>query len=319
MADPKQKKGKVATASDELAKIRAKLGHLTMEWQPSKMLDTGVPDLNEVLGNRETGLTFGRIMEISGWESQGKTAIALCLAALAQKQGAWIIWIDFENSFDPTWAVARGLDLDKVIVIAPYVGSFNTKKKKKGEEEEEIQVASKKMRLATAQELCEEGEAAMAQISKHCDKIMMIVDSIPAMLPEGEQADGLSGANMRTNMDLPMFLSRLLRRWIGMAQAYNTMVVLINQLRQKPIGFGDPDYTPGGNAVRFYCHVRVRMYRSKGGVIKRKGKTVGMQGIIRNVKNKSGSAERAKVGFKLYFQGPMEFLPAAELEKDEEK
>lgn len=296
----------------DLEKIRAKLGHLTLEWEPVEFMDTGFPDLNEVLGHPTKGLEFGRLMEIAGWESQGKTALALSLTALAQQQGAAIVWADFENSFDAEWAKTRQMKVEidsegKVIgpdefeLIQPYVGNF---------EKEKLP------RLSTAQELCAEVEAVLALKHKKFKKITLVVDSIPAMLSEGEAEAGLEGQNLRTNMDLPLFLGKLLRRWIGLAQSYNVMMIFINQLRNKPDPY-NPVYTPGGNATRFYCHARVRIRRAKGGFIKKKGKNVGIQGIIENYKNKSGSPERAKVGFKLYFKGPMEFLAADKLEKED--
>ncbi len=297
-------------AKSDLERIRHALGHFTLEWTPTEYLDTGFPDLNEVLGHRERGLTFGRIIEISGWESSAKTALALSLAALSQQQGASVLWLDPETSFDADWAKIRGMEIttddegqvvgpDSFTLIQPYVGNFGK---------------DKMPRMATAQELCVEAEEVLAAKRKRFKKLILVLDSIPALLPEMEAEAGIEGANMRSNMELPMFLSRLLRRWIGLAQSYNCLIVLINQLRSKPDKY-NPDYTPGGNAVRFYSHVRVRIRRAKGGVIKAKGKTTGMQGIITNVKNKSGSAERASVGFKLFFRGPLEFCDAAKLER----
>lgn len=304
-------KAKVSKNTNDLEIIRAGLGHLTFEWKPTEYLDTGFADLNEVLGHKIKGLTFGRIMEISGWSSQGKTAISLSLAALAQQQEAGIIWADFENSFDIDWARSRGMEIettsegqvvgpDSFTLVQPYVGTFD----------------GKETRLTNAQELCSEIQAVIEAKSKRFNKIMLVVDSIPAMLPEYEAEAGLEGANMRSDMDLPKFLSRLMRRWIGLAQSYNVLMVLINQLRSSPVPF-KPDYTPGGNAVPFYSHVRVRIRRAKGGMIKRGGKTVGMQGIIENNKNKSGSPEKSCVGFKLYWEGPIEFVEAKKLDKDE--
>jgi recombination protein RecA len=305
--------------ADVLARVRAKLGHFTLEPRPVLYLDTGFQDLNEVLGHRDHGMYYGKITEVSGWNSAGKSALGAAIAAMGHLQGALVIWLDVENSFDPVWSKQRGMEVevdekgrvkvtDKLILIQPYVGTFKDEKKP---------------RLTSAQDLCEEVEQVLAALTDEegrikNERIILVVDSVAALLTEGEAEAGITGQTMRTNFDLPVFLGRLLRRWTGLAQAHNMMVVLLNQLRQKPMVFGDPSYSVGGNAVPFYCHVRVRMRRAKGGLIKRKGKTVGVQGIIDNTKNKTGGRERVAVGFKLYFDGPLEFLEASDLEKDDE-
>src|ERR1017187_9999898 len=94
--------------SKTLSQIRAKLGHAQLEWTPNAWLDTGIPDLNRVLGHADKGLAYGRIIEMSGWESSGKSALGLSVAALAQRNGAVVVWGDIENSWDPGWAKLRG-------------------------------------------------------------------------------------------------------------------------------------------------------------------------------------------------------------------
>src|SRR5438105_2568445 len=328
-----------------LAKIRESLGHMAMEWAPSDWLDTEVPELNKVIGHKEKGLPYGRIIEISGWESQGKSALMMSIAALAQCDGAHVIWEDVENSFDPGWARQRGmaacscikitsnngskntcklcggensstfgLDTDKLILLQPYVGKFmdvdpRTKKK----------TLSKEARLSNAQELCSEAEKCMEASAKTFKKRILVLDSIPALLTAGEAAAGIEGGNLRTNMDLPMFMSRLLRRWVGTAQVTNTLIVLVNQLRTNPMNkFSSPDYTPGGNAPLFYSHVRVRVNRIKGGKIMDKGNMVGIQGIMRALKNKSGGVEGSTVGYKLKFNSNVEFVPVSSLKRSDE-
>jgi len=306
----------VTKENRDLERIRARLGHLTLEWAPTEFLDTGIPDLNEVLGHRERGLTFGRILEIFGWESVGKTSLTLTIAALAQKQNASVVWCDLENSFDADWCKKRGLTVevdsagrvigpDSFTLIQPYVGHF-------GKEKEP--------RLTNAQELCAEAEMVLGEKAKRFKRLLLVVDSIPAMETAMQAKAGIGGSNMRTKLDLAVFLSELLRHWVGMAQSNNCMIILLNQLRSKPDPY-NPDYTPGGNAARFYSHVRAKIRRAKGGVIKGSGKTsgrtVGMKGILENRKNKSGSPEKMNVGFKIYWSGPMQFCAAKDLEKDE--
>lgn len=282
-----------------LEAIRKKMGHLTFKGAPTLWLDTGIPELNQVAGNRENGLAYGRIMEVFGWESHGKSAISMALAALAQRDGAHVILMDLENSYEEQWVRRRGIDPEKnFTLIQPYVGIFGKEKKP---------------RLATAQELCEEAEEVLEVKRKKADRMVLIVDSLTSLLTAGEAAAGLTGQNLRTKMDLPEFLGRLLRRWAGTAASYNVMLMLINQLRENPMAFGDSTYTPGGNAPKFFSHVRVKVTRVRGGRITDKGVVVGIRGIMKAVKNKVGGLEGAEVGYKLMFNGPIEFLPAKRL------
>jgi len=243
-------------------------------------------------------------MEISGWQSAGKTAIAMTLCALAQQDNAHIIWGGFEDrNIDDNWASIRGLNLSKNFTpIVPYVGTFG---------------GEKLPRLASAQELMEEMEEVMAARHKQNDRMVVVIDSIAALLPEGEAEAGLTGGGFRSSMDLPMMMGRLLRRWVGLAQWYNCLIIMINQLRTNPMSrFGDPTYTPGGNAPLFYSHVRLRVRRVKGGQIMQDGKMVGIRGIIKAVKNKAGGRENAEVGFRLFFDGPTEFVSVKDIKKE---
>ena len=327
--------------TNNLSEIRESLSHVALKWRPSTFLDTKLPDLNQVLGHAVKGIPYGRIIEISGWESNGKTSIILSVAALAQRDGALVIWGDVENSFDAGWARTRGfclcpkcsgtgmvkdkecsacggpdaptcgLDTDKLVLIQPYVGRFSYKDKF-GKTHME-----KDPRLSTAQELCAEMEGAM-QVGKH-EKRILVVDSVAALMTEGEAVAGIEDANMRSDMDLPKFMSRLLRRWVGSAQVYNTLIVLVNQLREGPgKGFGDPTTTPGGNAPKFYSHVRVRVSRVAGSKIVDQQKVIGFRGVMKCLKNKAGGAEGSEIGYRLLRAGPLEFVPAKDV-RDEGK
>jgi recombination protein RecA len=291
----------VAITNKDLEKIRKKLQHFSLEQTPDTFLDTGNQDLNEVLGNRELGLSYGRLIEISGWESTAKSALSLMLAALAQAQGANVVWLDLETSKDEAWWRKRSLDPDKVACIQPYVGHFGAEKEK---------------RLASAEELCEEAEDMIAADYKPGRKTILVLDSIPALLTEAEASAGIVDQNMKSGtMSTPVFLSRLLRRWAGISISYNVLSIFINQLRQSPQPF-KPDYTPGGNGPRFYCHSRVRMRRvGKGLMLDKHKNVVGIEGIITNFKNKSGSPERARIGFRLPHGEPFEFVPVDVIEK----
>jgi len=338
---------------DELSKMRQSLGHIALAWKPQQWLDTKIPELNAVLGHATRGIPYGRMIEVSGWESQGKSALILALAALAQQDDAHVIWGDMESSFTSDWALQRGfarcpkcngtalvvrktssggtkveipsdcpdcggpdspvagMDTSRLTLIQPYVGQFSYKDKETGKVHQE-----KNPRLSTAQELCSEMEEAMKQ--KGHSKRIVVLDSIAAMLTEGESLTGLEDANMRTNMDLPLFMGRLLRRWVGCAQVHNALIILINQLRESPKkSFGDPTHTPGGNAPKFYSHARVRVHRVAGSKILDKGRLIGIKGIAKALKNKMGGQEGAEVGFRLMFNGPIEFVPAADVKAKE--
>jgi RecA/RadA recombinase len=280
--------------------------------------------------------------------SQGKSALVMSIAALAQYDGAHVVYGDVENSFDPGWARVRGmakcphcngtgtrptvkdpailteciscggpeattagLDVSKLTLVQPYVGQFSYVDKKTGKTHQE-----KNPRLSTAQELCSEIEASMQQ--KGHTKRVVVLDSIAALLTEGESLTGLEDANMRTNMDLPLFMGRLLRRWVGCAQVHNALIILVNQLREGPkSSFGDSSYTPGGNAPKFYSHVRVRVHRVAGSKIMDKGEVIGIRGIMKCLKNKTGGGESSEIGYRLLFNGPLEFVPADDVKKKE--
>ena len=259
--------------------------------------DMSVPEINNFVAN-------GVVVH----NSHGKTAIALSLSALAQVGGARVVWGDLENSWDEKWSRARGLDPGKVELIQPYVGQFNYIDKKTGKVHQE-----KNPRLSTAQELCAEIEAVIKSPvgKKIAAKQIGVIDSIASLLTEGEGDAGIENANMRTNMDLPMFVGRLMRRWMACAQSYNTTFIFINQMRQKPgVKMGSPWYSPGGNAPRFYCQVRLRAKRT--GFCKDAGKNVGIQGILKATKNKAGGEEGAEIGYRL-LKGVLEFVPAKDV------
>jgi hypothetical protein len=93
-------------------------------------------------------------------------------------------------------------------------------------------------------------------------------------------------------------------------------MLFINQLKVSPMQkFGNPEYTPGGKALKFYCHIRVRAGRAKGGKILQAGKTIGIQGIMRNIKNKAGGVEWSSCGYKLFFEGRLVIMAKEKIKK----
>lgn len=276
-----------------LDQIRASLGHKSFIHTPTMWLDTKSRYLNSVLGREDLGIPYGRMIELTGMESNGKTAMGLTIGAIAQRDGAVVSVLDLESSWDSEWASRRGLDAKKVQLLQPYVGKF---------------AKEKDARLISSQELFEEAERVMsasyaeAQAKKRQHKMFMLVDSIAAILTDEESAAGLADSNMRSKLSTAVFLGQLMRRWVGLCQSYNVLVVFINQMRINPMQFfGDPHYTPGGNAPRFFCHIRAKMRRVKGGRMTNLGKVIGVKGILQNTKNKVGGVEGTSCGYKLLF------------------
>lgn len=277
------------TAAEEVALIRKNLGHFVGEQTVAGWLNTGNKRLNAVLGSEELGIAYGKIIEIQGPNSNGKTLLALLVAALAQADGAKVGWADLENSFDKTWVEAQGVKFDQVAVFKPEVGIFGK---------------DKSTRLHSAEELFREMEAWMKYHYKQNPKckLLLVIDSISAILVEDEESGGFS-AKMSSSMGLPKFLSKLGRRWVGKAASYNCMMIFINQIRMAPMAFGNPEKTTGGEAMKFYAHVRAKVRRVKDGRIMGMKKVIGLRGIIKNIKNKAGegSLEGAECGFETRF------------------
>lgn len=302
---------KIIDPAKELIAIRAAMGHLPSHKQYRYYLDLGDRDANNVFGHPDKGIRYGCQIEVSGAEQSGKSALAFDFLSAGQEDGAYGVWSDAENSLDKSWARKRGVDTDKLFHVYPYKGTFPVMVKGKKRMEE---------RMSNAQELLAESEAYVTRVSNRDPhaKFIHVVDSITALLTKEEMAAGLVDQNMRTGMALPAFMSKLMRRWVGFSQATNMTVIFINQLRTNPTQmFGNPDYTPGGKAAKFYCHVRVGMRRVKGGRLVQSGEQIGIKGVAKNIKNKLGGKEFSEVGYKIMFKGSSEFLPADEMKKGE--
>lgn len=293
--------------AEEMELIKKATGQRTFERPVKLWLDTGSKRLNSVLGSEELGLAYGRMIELYGPNSHGKTMIALFIAAIAQKDGAEVAWVDLEQSFDEQWVKAQGVDYSRVFVFQLELGHF------KGEKEP---------RLETAEELFERVELWMARKHKSnpAGRMLVVTDSIAAILTEREANAGLTGQNMSTNQALPQFLSKFLRRWVALTANYNAMAVFINQIRNNIGGWGAPEGAPGGNATKHYCSVRATVRRVKGGRMLQGRNVVGLRGIIKNVKNKAGagSLEGFECGFETKFgKKSWKFPSVQDVRKDE--
>ncbi|WNJ94367.1 recombinase RecA [Vibrio ruber] len=211
-------------------------------------ISTGSLSLDIALG--AGGLPMGRIVEIYGPESSGKTTLTLEVIAAAQREGKTCAFIDAEHALDPVYAKKLGVDIEALLVSQPDTGE-------------------------QALEICD----ALAR-SGAID--VMVIDSVAALTPkaeiEGEMGDSHMGLQAR-------MLSQAMRKLTGNLKQSNCMCIFINQIRMKiGVMFGNPETTTGGNALKFYASVRLDIRRT--GSIKEGDEVVGNETRIKVVKNK---------------------------------
>ena len=289
--------------------IRRRLKHKPFQVGERGRLDTDNVGLNAVFGDHKTGIKVGSLIELSGQPSSGKSAIAMDLAACAQQNDFVVGWVDFEQSFEQppdadtsSWASRRGLEChsgsEVFELFQPYLGTIGREKEP---------------RLITGGELLTEVEEWMAAVRRSGKRPFIVLDSVASILPDDVAETALPDQNMTHSMSLPKLMAKLTTRWIGRIASCSGIGVFINQLREKPgVLFGDPTYTPGGNSLPFYAHVRVRMRRkgSDSGKMRRGGEPIGIKGIMRNYKNKAGGVEGREIGYKIFFDGRSQFVKA---------
>jgi recombination protein RecA len=196
------------------------------------------------------GLPRGRIIEIYGPESSGKTTLALHAIAEAQKRGGTCAFIDAEHALDPIYARKLGVDVDNLLISQPDAG------------EQALEIADTLVRSGAID--------------------VLVVDSVAALVPraelEGEMGDSHMGLHAR-------LMSQALRKITGSVSRSNTMLIFINQIRLKiGVMFGNPETTTGGNALKFYASIRLEIRRI--GQIKDRDEVVGNQTRVKVVKNK---------------------------------
>ena len=196
------------------------------------------------------GLPKGRIIEIFGPESSGKTTLALHCVSEAQKNGGVCAFVDAEHALDPVYAGKLGVDLDDLLVSQPDTG------------EQALEIADTLVRSGAID--------------------VLVIDSVAALTPraelEGEMGDSLPGLQAR-------LMSQALRKLTGSISKSHCMVIFINQIRMKiGVMFGSPETTTGGNALKFYSSVRLDIRRI--GQIKDRDEVVGNQTRVKVVKNK---------------------------------
>ncbi len=212
------------------------------------VVSTGSLGLDIALGIG--GLPRGRIVEIYGPESSGKTTLALHVIAEAQKSGGTCAFVDAEHALDPIYAKKLGVNVDELLISQPDAG------------EQALEIADTHVRSGAID--------------------VLVVDSVAALVPraelEGEMGDSHMGLQAR-------LMSQALRKLTGSISRSRCMVIFINQIRQKiGVMFGNPETTTGGNALKFYASIRIDIRRI--GAIKEREQIVGNQTRVKVVKNK---------------------------------
>ena len=212
------------------------------------VISTGCLSLDVALG--VGGIPRGRIIEIFGPESSGKTTLALHIVAEAQKTGGYAAFIDAEHAMDPEYAKNLGINLDELLVSQPDSG------------EQSLEIAETLVRSGALD--------------------IIVIDSVAALVPraelEGEMGDSHMGLQAR-------LMSQALRKLTGTVSRSNTTVLFVNQIREKiGVMFGNPETTPGGRALKFYSSVRIDIRRITS--LKEGSDIVGNRTRVKIVKNK---------------------------------
>ena len=213
-----------------------------------EVVSTGSLGLDLALG--VGGLPRGRVVEIYGPESSGKTTLTLEVIASSQRNGGTAAFIDAEHALDPQYAEKIGVDVDELLVSQPDTG------------EQALEIADMMVRSGAVE--------------------IVVIDSVAALTPkaelEGEMGDSHVGLHAR-------LMSQALRKLTANIKRSNTLVIFINQIRMKiGVMFGSPETTTGGNALKFYSSVRLDIRRI--GAIKKRDEVIGNQTRVKIVKNK---------------------------------
>ena len=251
-APASDKKQAIQTAMSQIEKMYGKGSIMRLGDQMNAMnieaISTGSLALDLALGIG--GVPRGRIVEIYGPESSGKTTLALHILAQAQKQGGEVAFVDAEHALDPGYARALGVNIDDMLVSQPDTG------------EQALEITEALVRSGAVD--------------------VVVVDSVAALVPraeiEGEMGDSYVGLHAR-------LMSQALRKLAGAISKTKCIVVFINQLREKVgVMYGNPEVTTGGRALKFYASVRIDVRRVE--TLKSGGEVIGNRTRAKVVKNK---------------------------------
>ncbi len=220
------------------------------EKKVSKMetISTGVMALDAALG--VGGIPVGRIIEIYGPESSGKTTVCLSTIAQVQKNGGVAAFVDVEHALDPVWAKKLGVDVDNLLVSQPDTG------------EQALEITEQLIRSGGVD--------------------IVVVDSVAALVPQSEIEGSMGDAQMGVQARL---MSQALRKITGVVSKSKTTVIFTNQIRHKiGVFFGNPETTSGGMALKFYASVRMDIRKVE--TLKKSGQPIGARVRVKVVKNK---------------------------------